>query len=208
MAKSNIYADIDWERAKVLFQRPFEERETKSLQVRDILKVLAAAAGIGAIFIFPGAAPVLGSLILGRKNYNRWQVKQVVSRLEKQKYVETEYLQDGKVRVNITQNGLKKALTYELESMRITKPKQWDGKWRVIMFDIPNKHKQVRDIFRMRLSQLGLYKYQESVYVSPFPCSKEIEFLRELYGIAVTVKYLLAEKIEDDSFLRSHFDLQ
>lgn len=210
MVKSNIYADIDWEKAKVLFQRPLEsrEKESDSLQVRDVLKVLAAVAGIGAIFIFPGAAPALGSLILGGNNYSRWQVKQVVSRLKKQKYVEIEDLPDGKVRVKITRNGLVRALTYELGSMQIHKPKRWDGKWRVVIFDIPNKYKGVRDIFRMRLRQLGLYQFQESVYVSPYPCSQEIEFLREIYGVAITVKYLLVEKIEDDSFLRSYFDLQ
>ncbi|MBI4990909.1 hypothetical protein HZB96_02330 [Candidatus Gottesmanbacteria bacterium] len=208
--KKNIYADIDWEKAKVFFQRPFENRENKSgsLQVRDILKVLAAAAGIGMIFIFPGAAPVLGSLILGKKSYNRWQVKRMLSRLENQKYIGVEYLPDGRVKVKITRNGLEKALTYELESMQIKRPKRWDGKWRVVTFDIPNKYKRVRDIFRMRLRQLGLYQFQESVYASPYPCFNEIEFLREIYGVAVTVRYLLVEKIEDDSFLRSYFELQ
>lgn len=208
MEKKNIYTDIDWEKAKVLFQRPLENSKTKSLAVRDILKILAVAAGIGAIFIFPGAAPALGSLILGRKSYNRWQVKHVISRLGKQKYAEIEYLRDGKVRVKITRDGLARALTYELETMHIKKPRRWDGKWRVVVFDIPNKYRRVRDIFRMRLRQLGLYKFQESVYVSPYPCSLEVEFLREIYGVAVTVKYLLVEKIEDDSFLRSHFNLQ
>lgn len=206
----NIYADINWEKAKVLFLRPNQSRESKSgsLQVRDVLKILATAAGIGMIFIFPGAASVLGSLILGKRSYTRWEIKRMFSRLEKQKYIEIEYLSDGKVRVKITKNGLHKALTYELESMQIKKPKRWDGKWRVVTFDIPNKYKRVRDIFRMRLRQLGLYQFQESVYVSPYACFDEIEFLREIYGVAVTVRYLLVEKIEDDSFLQSYFNLQ
>lgn len=206
----NIYADINWEKAKVFFQRPLEGRESKSgsLQVRDILKVLAAATSIGMIFIFPGAAPALGSLILGKKSYNRWQVKRIISRLKDQKYIGVEYLPDGRVKVKITRNGLGKALTYELESMQIKKPKRWDGKWRVVTFDIPNKYKRVRDIFRMRLRQLGLYQFQESVYASPYPCFNEIEFLREIYGVAMIVRYLLVEKLEDDSFLRSYFELQ
>lgn len=208
--KNNLYADIDWEKAKILFQRPLESRDGKngSLEVRSLLKVLAAAVGIGMIFIFPGAAPALSSLILGKKNYGRWEVRRMLKRLEKQKYIQIEYLPDGKVRVKITKNGLNRALTYELESMKVVKPKRWDGKWRVVMFDIPNKYKKVRDIFRMRLRQLGLYQFQESVYASPYPCFDEIEFLREIYGVGVTVRYLLAEKIEDDSILRAHFNLQ
>lgn len=205
----NIYADIDWEKAKVLFQRSLESREnrSRSLHVRDVLKVLAAAAGIGMIFLFPGAAPVIGTLILGGKNYGRWEVKRMVNRLEKQKYVEVEYLDDGKVRVKITKNGLVKALTYELDKMKLNKPKRWDRKWRLVIFDIPNKYKRARDIFRMRLQQLGLYQLQESDYISPYPCFNEIEFLRELYGVRFKVQYLLVERLEDDEFLKSHFGL-
>lgn len=208
--QKNIYANIDWGKAKSLFQRPLGSRESKSgtLQVRDVLKVLAMAAGIGMVFIFPGAAPALGSLILGKRNYNRWEVKRILTRLKKQKYLRIEYLSDGRVRVNITKNGLNKALTYELESMQIKKPQLWDGKWRMVMFDIPNKYKRLRDIFRMRLKQLGLFQFQESVYAYPYQCFDEIEFLREIYGVAVTVKYLLIEKMEDDNFLRLYFNLE
>lgn len=207
--KKQIYAEIDWDKAKSLFVSPMEGREGKrvSLPVRDILKILARATGIGMMFIFPGAAPALGSLILGNRSYNRWEVKRLLSRLNKQNYVGLEYLSDGRVKAKITKAGLTRALTYELESMQIKRPKKWDGKWRVVIFDIPNKYKRVRDIFRMRLRQLGLYQFQESVYTSPYPCFEEIEFLRALYGVAGIVRYLLVEKIEDDSFLRSHFEL-
>lgn len=208
--RKRIYADINWEKAKILFQRPIQitQSRSRSLEVRDVLKVLAMAAGIGMVFILPGAAPALGSLILGKRSYNRWEVKRMLIRFKKQKYIRIEYLSDGRVRVNITKNGLNKALTYELESMQIKKPHLWDGKWRMVMFDIPNKYKRVRDIFRMRLKQLGLYQFQESVYAYPYQCFDEIEFLREIYGVAVTVKYLLIEKVEDDKFLRSYFNLE
>lgn len=207
--KRDLYANIDWEKAKVFFQRSLESREnrSRSLHVRDVLKVLAAAAGIGMIFLFPGAALAIGALTLGGKNYGRWEVKRMVNRLEKQKYVQVEYLDDGKVRVKITRNGLVKALTYELDEMKLNKPKKWDGKWRLVIFDIPNKYKRVRDIFRLRLQQLGLYQLQESDYISPYPCFNEIEFLRELYGVRFKVQYLLVEKLEDDEFLKSYFDL-
>lgn len=208
--RKRIYADINWEKAKILFQRPIQitQSRSRSLEVRYVLKVLAMAAGIGMVFIFPGAAPALGSLILGKRSYNRWEVKRMLTRFKKQKYIRIEYLSDGRVRVNITKNGLNKALTYELESMQIKMPHQWDGKWRMVMFDIPNKYKRVRDIFRMRLKQLGLYQFQESVYAYPYQCFDEIEFLREIYGVAVTVKFLLIEKVEDDKFLRSYFNLE
>lgn len=207
--KQSPYANIDWEKASILFKKSDELKgETKTFpSARNILKVLAAVGTIGMIFVFPGAAPALGALVLGQKQYTRWQTKQVISGLGKRKYVKIEYLDDGRVRVKITKRGFVRALTYEIESMQINKPKIWDGKWRVVIFDIPQKYGRVRDLFRMRLRQLGLYQLQESVYVSPYPCFDEIEFLRELYGVSFTVQYMLVEKLEDDQYLKDHFEL-
>lgn len=205
----NPYAHIDWEKATVLFQKQEkgENISRKYPAVRDVLRLLAAASGIGLIFAFPGAAPAIGTLFLGKQHFNRWQTKQIISQLEKQKYVEVEYLDQGKVRVKITKDGMVRALTYELEKMELVKPKRWDKKWRVVIFDIPEKHRRVRDVFRMRLTQLGLYQLQESVYVSPYTCFDEVAFLRELYGVAFTVRYLFVEKIEDDEYLHDRFNL-
>ncbi|MBI5451859.1 hypothetical protein HY945_00165 [Candidatus Gottesmanbacteria bacterium] len=203
------YANIDWEKASALFKKDknITGGKGKLPSTKDILKILAGVGAIGMVFIFPGAAPALGALVLGQKQYTRWQTKQVISGLGKRKYVKIEYLDDGRVRVKITKRGFVRALTYEIESMHLNKPKIWDRRWRVVIFDIPKKYGRVRDLFRMRIRQLGLYQLQESVYVSPTPCFNEIEFLRELYGVSFTVQYLLVERLEDDQYLRDHFEL-
>lgn len=206
---SNPYAKIDWDKAAELFQTPLNTKDkSKSfVSVKPLLQILAAAGTIGLIFAFPGAAAGIGALMLGKKSYPRWQTKQIIGQLARQKFITPVYNNNGTVTVKITHKGMIKALTYRLDTMELKKPKTWDGKWRVVIFDIPEKYKHVRELFRMRLKQLGLYQMQESVYISPFRCSHEIEFLRELYGVSITVKYLLVEKVEDDEFLKSHFDL-
>lgn len=208
--RGSLYAKIDWQKAEALFQRPSPKRETSSdyPSTREILRVLAGVGAVGMMFLFPGAAPGLGMLLLGGRSYSRWRTKQILSQLAKQKFVAIKEHDNGKVTVAITQQGMVRALTYELDSMHLVKPKTWDKKWRVVIFDIPEKYKRVRDVFRMRLRQLGLHQFQESVYVSPYPCFDEVEFLRELYDVAFTVRYLLVEKLEDDSFLKNHFDLK
>lgn len=206
--RDSPYADIDWKKAAVLFQRQISSASSHKFPItRELLSTLAKVGAVGMIFLFPGAAPALGSLVLGEKSYPRWQTKQILSQLEKRKYVTIKYHGDGKVTVKITKNGMIRALTYELETLTLKKPKHWDRKWRVVIFDIRDKYRHVRDLFRMRLGQLGLYRFQESVYVSPYNCFNEIEFLRELYGVAITVRYLLVDKIEDDIYLRRHFEL-
>lgn len=202
------YAKINWEKAKVLFQKPIQHTKKHSYpEVKSLLQVLAAAGTIGLIFAFPGAAPALGSLILGNQSYDRWKTKQILGRLVRQKFLKIRENNDNTVTVTITKQGMIRALTYNLESMHLDRPKKWDNKWRVVIFDIPEKYKRVRDIFRQRLQQLGLYQLQDSVYISPYKCFDEIEFLRELYGVAFTVQYLLVEKIENDYFLEKHFEL-
>lgn len=208
--KSEIYANIDWEKAYKLFSKlPASEASTRNTypRVGEILRVLAGVGSVGLMFAFPGAASTIGKLFLGEKEYPSWQTKHIISRLEKRKLVAIEYNNDGSVTVKITREGMNRALTYQLESMQIAKPKKWDGRWRVVIFDIPEKFRRVRDIFRMRLKQLGLYCLQESVYVSPYSCFREVEFLRELYGVPVKVLYLLVEQIETDEYLKNHFDL-
>ncbi|MBI3955483.1 CRISPR-associated endonuclease Cas2 [Candidatus Gottesmanbacteria bacterium] len=202
------YAKIDWEKAKVLFQKPLPLAEKHSYPaVKNLLHVLAAAGTIGLIFAFPGAAPALGSLILGNQSHDRWKTKQILRRLAKQKFIRAKENNDNTVTVTITKLGMMRALTYNLESIRLERVKKWDKKWRVVIFDIPEKSRRVRDVFRQRLQQLGLYLLQDSVYVSPYNCFNEIEFLRELYGVAFTVQYLLVEKLENDSLLQKHFEL-
>lgn len=207
--RNNPYANIDWEKVSTLFKNPPQAIQTdkKIPPIKDILKVLAGVGAIGLIFVFPGAAAGIASLIPGGSSYSRWGIKKAIRRLEKQKFVTTKENEDGSITVKITQKGMTRALTYQLDDLQLKKPKRWDGKWRVVIFDVPEKFRRLRDIFRMRLGQLGLYLLQESVYVSPYPCFNEIEFLRELYGVSFNVRYLLVEKIEEDSALRSHFEL-
>lgn len=207
--RKDIYRHIDWEKAAVLFKRPLEKptSNTGAISVKDILYLVASSGALGMMFAFPGTIPAFSSLILGNKSYPRWRSKQAISELNNRKMVTVEEQKDGRVTVKITKRGMIRALSYQLDGMRLVQPKRWDKKWRLVIFDIPEKWKAVRDLFRMRLVQMGLYQLQESVYISPYPCFEEIEFLRELYGISFKTQYLLVEKIEDDEFIKSRFGL-
>ncbi|MBI2405092.1 hypothetical protein HYV22_02840, partial [Candidatus Gottesmanbacteria bacterium] len=179
----NPYTHIEWKKAQVLFQRPMVQEPSKNKfpSVNQILQIIARAGDVGALFLFKGDKPGLDSLIY--KEFPRgdhWRAKQMIKQLAKQHYIHIKEHRDGKVTVSITKQGMTRALTYRLDAMHLIHPKKWDNKWRVVIFDIPERYKRIRDIFRMRLGQLGLYQFQESVYVFPYHCFDEIEFLREL----------------------------
>lgn len=208
---SSPYAKIDWRKASRLFaSEPQKFNNLKSTfkpNAELFLYALARLLDKGLTFIaHPTNPATVEFLLLGTGPLN-WQSKQVIRRFKKQKYVTVAESEEGTVTVKITKVGLVKALSYNLNTMHVQEPATWDKKWRVVIFDVPVKHNRLRDVFRMRLVQLGLYKIQESVYVSPYPCFDEVEFLRELYGISFTVRYLLVEKIEDDRGIKRHFKL-
>ena len=203
-----LYAPIDWKKVAAMFQSTplLQQNGKKFPSRRELLGMLARAGELGLLYLFNADKAGIESVLLGQRPYVRWQIMQVTKQLEKQKYVTVKGKGDT-VTVTITKQGMRRALTYQLGKMKLLTPKKWDGKWRVIIFDIPESYHHTRDIFRMRIRQLGLYFLQESVFVSPYPCFNEVEFLRELYGVAFTVRYLLVEKIEEDRPLRDHFHL-
>lgn len=207
---TRLYPDIDWQKASALFARaPQQERNPGRIpSTKEILHFAAAAGAVGLIIAFPPIITGVAAVIrLGSRDYRSWGMRKQLSRLSRQKYIKVEYLPDGQTSVVITKNGMTRALTYQTSQLALQKPKHWDRKWRVVVFDVPEKKKHLRDRFRAGLRQLDMYQLQESIYVSPYPCFDEIEFLREIGGVAVSVRYILAEHIEDDEALRSYFTL-
>ncbi|TSC54312.1 MAG: phenylacetic acid degradation operon negative regulatory protein, partial [Microgenomates group bacterium LiPW_16] len=103
--------------------------------------------------------------------------------------------------------GKRRILKYAISELKIKRPKKWDQKWRVVVYDISNSQKQLQVLIRETLKNLGFFPMQESVYINPFPCFDEIEFLREYYGLGSQIQYLLVEKIENDEVYKTYFKL-
>lgn len=132
----------------------------------------------------------------------------LLRRLEKQKYIETTTTDDGSVQVRFTEKGRTRHLKYKLEDMvdSFTK-KVWDGKWRLIIFDVPEKFRCGRDNFRYFLKNMKFYQLQKSVYLTPYPCQDEIEYLRQYFGLGNQVQILVADHLENDVAYRLYFGL-
>lgn len=51
--------------------------------------------------------------------------------------------------------------------------KPWDGKWRIVMFDISELEKEKRNYLRRKLKELGFGMLQESVFITPHNIIKD-----------------------------------
>lgn len=116
---------------------------------------------------------------------------------------------NGKFTVRLTEKGKKVVKEIMFDNMKIEKPKFWDKKWRIVIFDIPEKKlgKTQRNLFRAKLQNIGFYQLQKSVWVCPFPCEKEIQLICEVYEINLYVNIITAEKIYNDDLLTKYFRL-
>lgn len=177
---------------------------------RSIL--LAAGAGVllGASVVFPGLPIALNALLRDLekegKKVTRGKVERTLRTLQKRKIVSLKE-KDGELYVIFTQKGKKEILKYKLDELKIKEPKVWDGKWRVVIFDIPEKKKLAREILRGRLKQLEFYPLQKSVFVHPFDCQREMELLKNIYKVGSFVHLILADYIDKEEKLLRHFGL-
>lgn len=110
-------------------------------------------------------------------------------------------------RLVLTEVGKRKLLNFEFNDFAIIKPKKWDGKFRVIIFDISVDKNRIRAAVRRQLIVWGFIRLQNSVWTHPYECREVISLLKEHFGVKNDVIYLTVESIENDRWLRKEFGL-
>jgi len=132
-----------------------------------------------------------------KREYERKKAKrrfsQFINYLKKKGYIEIKNLKE-KQGVLLTQKGTKKVL--KLKSNLEKRKKRPDGKWQMIIFDIPEKKRYLRDLLREELYQLGYKMLQESVWVCPYDILKETETILREYSLDPYVKLFVIEEVE------------
>jgi len=113
--------------------------------------------------------------------------------LKKRGYIKIKNL-EGKQGVLLTRKGAEKVLRTKLRMAE--KKKRRDGKWLMVIFDIPEKKRKLRILFREYLRTLGFQMLQRSVWVSPFDVFKEVEEVIRRYELDPYIKMFLIEEIE------------
>ena len=88
------------------------------------------------------------------------------------------------------------------------KKQVWDNKWRLVFFDIPEKYRWGRDSLRKKLKELGFFELQKSVFIFPYECKDEVDFIIEYYGIRKHVRYGVFDFIDNESHLKDYFKLK
>jgi DNA-binding transcriptional regulator PaaX len=182
-------------------------RKPKSEIVKDILRYLLVAGMIYVAASSPYFTIRLLREIKKWKKYPRKKLSSAFYRLKKQGCLKIE-MKNRQIYISLTEKGRKKAGWLQIDALRIKKSKKWDGKWRIVIFDISQLKKFYREAFRGKLKELGFYPLQKSVWVIPYPCQDEIELLKDFFGLTEKeVRVIVAENIGKDDQLKKFFML-
>lgn len=180
----------------------------------ELAKEILIMISIGIIIPLSLVAPNLPSILKPilkslPKNKKRPTVKNIVKSIT---YLKNQRLVDFKEKngeqiLTLSEEGKKRILKFNIGKLEIKKPRKWDGLWRVIIFDIPERQRQGRDILRSFLQRLGFYQLQKSCFVYPFECKDEVDFLTEIYNISQYINFIIAKHIEGESQLKKFFNI-
>ncbi len=140
-------------------------------------------------------------------NINKRALRNSIRKLYEAKLITTKDNADGSVTMTLSQSGRQKVLAYKLDDMKIAPPRSWDKKWRVVLFDIPEKRHKARDALRHHLRQLGCHELQKSVLVHPFECRNEVDYLVEFFQLRPFVRFITAESIDNELHLKQKWHL-
>ncbi|MDP2655822.1 MAG: CRISPR-associated endonuclease Cas2 [bacterium] len=186
------------------------ETRGKYLPMRNlILRTLAVSGVISIALMAPKTLTLLKKLDRGaanRKNLYR-RITQSITDLEYAGLVKTSG-QRGHRSIELTSKGHSVIETIYASEYRIPEPAFWDGKWRIVMFDIREKRRRARSQLRLLLSGAGFLRLQDSVWIYPYPCDEFVNLVRaHLKSGTGEMLSFTADALESDKRLREYFRL-
>ncbi|MBP9757740.1 MAG: CRISPR-associated endonuclease Cas2 [Candidatus Pacebacteria bacterium] len=174
-----------------------------------VLGVLAVSGVIAWAMIAPNTLQLLRWVGPNRSRFSE-RAKSAAGRLVAKGYARFEE-RDGKKYVRITPAGTL-FLDRQMLQMQILKSgqvvKRWDGKWRMVVFDIPERRSGIRKRLRRLMIDIGFIRVQNSVWMYPYDCEDLVALIKAELRVGKDILYAIVDKVENDRWLRSKFRLK
>lgn len=103
--------------------------------------------------------------------------------------------------LHITNKGRRRLEESKFKQLSIKPQITWDGKWRLVIYDIPEIRKQYRKALTAKLTRLGFFQLQRSAWLHPFPCRSIVETVSARYKVDRYITYLQAQGISNQKKL-------
>jgi len=127
-----------------------------------------------------------------RRAADRKKFSKLIYYLKKRGLIKIKNLENKKA-VILTPRGSERVLKIKYKMMN--KKRRKDGKWQMIIFDIPEKKRRLRDLLRENLNLLGYRMLQKSIWVCPYDVTKETEEFLRIHSLAPYIRLFLIEEL-------------
>lgn len=102
-----------------------------------------------------------------------------------------DFVTDEELFIRLTDPGKDKALWAKM----LAGDRKWDGKWKLVLWDIPEKRRPARDLLRQKLKQLGFVRWQKSVWASKINCTDILRDFIKKMGIEDWVMVIESDNV-------------
>ncbi|MFA6551892.1 MAG: hypothetical protein WCT19_00130 [Candidatus Paceibacterota bacterium] len=188
-------------------EKKVHSRAIKRNIQKVVLKTVITAGLLTMAVVAPNAIQSLEKLGLLKRLNGRME-KSVINRARDRLLKNGSLIKNKDGFLRITPKGERLLSNFELMDYKLKIPRWWDKKWRMLIFDIPENRRWVREKIRACLFSAGFERVQDSVWVYPYPCDDYIALLKAELKIGKDLLYVVVEEIENDKYLLERFKLK
>ena len=174
---------------------------------QKILLLLLTGAALSLTRSPKAQRKIFRTLTKDWRSINRQYLYRIIEEFRNERLVDWQEKSDGTIKVVLSEKGKLIAKQYDPDNLTIKKPIVWDKRWRIVIYDIPISKNNARDSLRRKLNELGFKEWQKSIFIHPYPCRNEIEFIIEFFDIRPYVRYAELINPTNEAELKLHFNI-
>ncbi|MFB4158244.1 phenylacetic acid degradation operon negative regulatory protein PaaX [Geomicrobium sp. JSM 1781026] len=135
----------------------------------------------------------VGTLIrlLEAFGHNAQAVRAAISRMQKQGWVQAEK-RGNRSFYSLTTQGQKRMREAGKRIFNDVE-KEWDGRWRMLIYSIPEDQRKLRDELRKELGWSGFGSLTHSCWLTPHRLEDQVQQLSKRYGIAEYIHFFTGD---------------
>ena len=183
-------------------ENKFRKKKSRNDIKKAILTSVKIAGLLSLVVLAPNAIQCLKSfgLVPGKRQ------KETMLR-SKDRMIENGLLKYKDGFIELTEKGQTTLDLLEMKDWKIDVPKKWDGRWRMLIFDIPERKRSSRTKVRSTLSSIGFMRLQDSVWIYPYDCEDLVSLLKVDFRVGKDLLYIIVDSLENDKNFRKSFGL-
>ncbi len=183
-----------------------EKESSKRRSRNNMQKAILASVKIAGLLSFAVVAPNSIKYLKSFGVIPGKRQKEIMAR-SRDRLIQNGLLKYKNGFIRLTEKGQKRLDSLEIKSWKFDKPKKWDSRWRMLIFDIPEKRRSLRAKIRLTLLGVGFSRLQDSVWIYPYDCEDFITLLKADFRVGKDLLYIIVDSIENDKNLRKLFGL-